>query len=148
METRGYPASYPMGTRGSSLEVKRPGLEADHSPPSSAEVKNVWSCTSTPPICLHGVVLGYSPGTTLPVPLTLPLPFEVNYRVHKSTTIISLNFLNNKQNGNLGINYAYENFVGFQACIACIVSCCSQRSLERCSPHIFQMHLVCCSVSL
>jgi hypothetical protein len=39
------------------LEVKRPGREADHSPPSSAEVKNAWSYTSTPTICLHGVVL-------------------------------------------------------------------------------------------
>jgi hypothetical protein len=28
-----------MGTRGSSLGVKRPGREADHSPPPSAEVK-------------------------------------------------------------------------------------------------------------
>jgi hypothetical protein len=27
--------------------VKRPGREADHSPPSSAEVKNAWSYTST-----------------------------------------------------------------------------------------------------
>jgi hypothetical protein len=40
-----------------SLEVKRPGREADHSPPSSAKVKNAWSYTSTPPIRLHGVVL-------------------------------------------------------------------------------------------
>jgi hypothetical protein len=31
-----------------SLGVKRPGREADHSPPSSAEAKNVWSYTSTP----------------------------------------------------------------------------------------------------
>jgi hypothetical protein len=31
-----------------SLEVRRPGREADHSPPSSAEVKNAWSYTSTP----------------------------------------------------------------------------------------------------
>jgi hypothetical protein len=31
-----------------SLRVKRPGLEVDHSPPSSAEVKNEWSYTSTP----------------------------------------------------------------------------------------------------
>jgi len=30
------------------LGVKRPGREADHSPPSSAEVKNAWSYTSTP----------------------------------------------------------------------------------------------------
>jgi hypothetical protein len=40
-----------------SLGVKRPGREADHSPPSSAEVKNAWSYTSTPPIRLHGVAL-------------------------------------------------------------------------------------------
>jgi hypothetical protein len=40
-----------------SRGVKRPGREADHSPPSSAEVKNAWSYTSTPPICLYGVVL-------------------------------------------------------------------------------------------
>jgi hypothetical protein len=29
--------------------VKRPGREADHSPPPSAEVKNAWRCISTPP---------------------------------------------------------------------------------------------------
>jgi hypothetical protein len=29
--------------------VKRPGRDADNSPPSSAEVKNTWSYTSTPP---------------------------------------------------------------------------------------------------
>jgi len=28
--------------------VKRPGREADHSTPSSAEVKNAWRYTSTP----------------------------------------------------------------------------------------------------
>jgi hypothetical protein len=32
-----------------SLGVKRPGREADHSPPSSAEVKNALRYTSTPP---------------------------------------------------------------------------------------------------
>jgi hypothetical protein len=46
-----------------SLGVKRPGSEADHSPPSSAEVKNVWSYTSTPPGCFHGVVLSYNKRT-------------------------------------------------------------------------------------
>jgi hypothetical protein len=40
-----------------SLGAKRPGREADHTPPSSAEVKNAWSYTSTPPIRLHGLVL-------------------------------------------------------------------------------------------
>jgi hypothetical protein len=31
-----------------SLGVKRPEREADHLPPSSAEVKNAWSYASTP----------------------------------------------------------------------------------------------------
>jgi hypothetical protein len=48
-----------------SLGVKSPGREADHSPVSSAEVKNAWSYIFTPPIRLHGVVLIYSTGKTL-----------------------------------------------------------------------------------
>jgi hypothetical protein len=40
-----------------SLRVKWPGCEADHSASPSAEVKNVWSYTFIPPLCLHGVVL-------------------------------------------------------------------------------------------
>jgi hypothetical protein len=39
------------------LGVKQLGCEADHSPPSSAEVNNMWSYTSTPPVCLNGMVL-------------------------------------------------------------------------------------------
>jgi hypothetical protein len=39
------------------LGVERLGREADHSPPSGAEVKNAWSFTFTSPIRLHGVVL-------------------------------------------------------------------------------------------
>jgi hypothetical protein len=34
-----HPPSYPMVQGALSLRVKRPGCEADHSPPSSAEVK-------------------------------------------------------------------------------------------------------------
>jgi len=53
-----------------SLWVKWVGHEVDHSPASSAEVKNMWSYTSTHPfifitqwlvtygVCLHDVVLG------------------------------------------------------------------------------------------
>jgi hypothetical protein len=41
-----------------SLGVKRPGREADHSSPSSAEVKNAWTYTPTLTIRLHGVVFG------------------------------------------------------------------------------------------
>jgi hypothetical protein len=35
-----------------SLWVKRPGHEADHSPPSRAEIKNAWSYTSPPQYAL------------------------------------------------------------------------------------------------
>jgi hypothetical protein len=38
-----------------STEVKRPGREADHSPPFSAEVKNAWSYLHSP-VRLHDVV--------------------------------------------------------------------------------------------
>jgi hypothetical protein len=41
----------------SSLGAKRPGREADHSPPSVAEVKNAWIYASHPSTRLHGVVL-------------------------------------------------------------------------------------------
>jgi hypothetical protein len=39
-----HPASYPKVPG-----VNWPGREADHSPPTSAEVKNTWSYTFTPP---------------------------------------------------------------------------------------------------
>jgi hypothetical protein len=60
-----------------SLEVKRSGRKADHSLPSSAEVKNAWSYTFTPPIHLHGMALGQKKrtGTTLPLLFTLFVPF-------------------------------------------------------------------------
>jgi hypothetical protein len=38
-----------MGTRGFFLRIKREGREADHSPLSSAEVKNTWSYISSLP---------------------------------------------------------------------------------------------------
>jgi hypothetical protein len=41
--SRAHPASYPMGTRGSFPGGKAAGREADHSPPSSAQVKDAWS---------------------------------------------------------------------------------------------------------
>jgi hypothetical protein len=49
------------------LGVKRPWREADHSPPSSAEVKNERRNTFTSPMRLHDVVLSYSTGTILPL---------------------------------------------------------------------------------
>jgi hypothetical protein len=53
-----YPSSYRMVTGALSLGVKRLGREADHSPTSNAEVKNVWNYSSTLPVRLHGVLLG------------------------------------------------------------------------------------------
>jgi hypothetical protein len=44
-----HPTSYTMGTGSSFQRVKRPGREAEHSPPTSAEVKKMWIYTSTPP---------------------------------------------------------------------------------------------------
>jgi hypothetical protein len=37
------------GTGGSFPEVKRPGRETDHPLPTSAEVKDIWIYTSSPP---------------------------------------------------------------------------------------------------
>jgi hypothetical protein len=45
-----HPASYLMGTGGSFTGDKAAGREDDNSPLPSAEVKNAWSYTSTPPI--------------------------------------------------------------------------------------------------
>jgi hypothetical protein len=52
-----HPTSYSVGTRGSFPEVKRPKREADHSPPSSTEVKECVELYLHSPIRLHGVVL-------------------------------------------------------------------------------------------
>jgi hypothetical protein len=44
-----------MGTGGKgAFGVKPPGREADHSPPSSVQVKNAWNYNSIPPIRLQG----------------------------------------------------------------------------------------------
>jgi hypothetical protein len=41
--------------------VKRPGREADHSPPTNVEVKKMWIYTSTPPYAfMTGTTLSYS----------------------------------------------------------------------------------------
>jgi hypothetical protein len=47
-----HPNSCPMGSGGPSPGLKRPGREVDHSPPASAEVKEMWIYTSTPPYAL------------------------------------------------------------------------------------------------
>jgi hypothetical protein len=55
-----HPAFCTMGTWSFS-GVKRPGRGADHPPPSSAEVKNEWSYTSTPPLGPWRPVIGPLP---------------------------------------------------------------------------------------
>jgi hypothetical protein len=48
------------GYRGSFQRIKRPWREADHSPQSTAEVKNQWNYMSAPAVCLHGLHRGNS----------------------------------------------------------------------------------------
>jgi hypothetical protein len=64
----GPPSLLLSGYRGSFPWVKRPGREIYYSPPSSAEVKNERSYTSTPPIYLHDNYV-------------LPFTFDVQYCV-------------------------------------------------------------------
>jgi len=45
-------SSYTMGTGLLSRGVKPPDHDVYHSPPSSDEITNEWSCTSTPLACL------------------------------------------------------------------------------------------------
>jgi hypothetical protein len=51
------PIQWIPGVLSPGIKQLVPGHEADHSPPSSAKVKNVWCYTSTPPVCFHGIVL-------------------------------------------------------------------------------------------
>ena len=53
-----HPASLFNRYQGLFPGVRRPERDADHSPPSNAEVKNEWGYSSTPPICFHGVDRG------------------------------------------------------------------------------------------
>lgn len=45
-----HQASYSVGTLGCFPGIKRREREVNHSPPSIAEVKNKWGCTSASPI--------------------------------------------------------------------------------------------------
>jgi len=50
-----HPLSYPTGTWILLRGVKRPGRDVNHALPLRVDVKNEWSHTFAPPICLHGV---------------------------------------------------------------------------------------------
>jgi len=56
------------GYRGSFPGAKWPGLEVNHSSPSSGEVEDGWSCTSAPHICVHCVERDKFTFLHLPVP--------------------------------------------------------------------------------
>jgi hypothetical protein len=49
----GPTTSYSVGTWGSLPWTERPGRELDYSLPCRAQVKNEWSCTSAPDICIY-----------------------------------------------------------------------------------------------
>jgi hypothetical protein len=49
-----HPASYSMGTGALSMGVKRQKREADYSPQTIAEVKNIWINTSSLPYVFMG----------------------------------------------------------------------------------------------
>jgi hypothetical protein len=50
-----HPVSYLTVKEGYFRGLKRPERESEHSPPSSATVKNAWRYTSTP--CKNNVIL-------------------------------------------------------------------------------------------
>jgi hypothetical protein len=63
-----HTASYPMCTGVIFSGIKRPGSDANHSSPSSAEVKNSCSYTSIPPYtCMARCFLKHSRQLTLPL---------------------------------------------------------------------------------
>jgi hypothetical protein len=57
---------------------RKPRSEADYSPPSSLEVKNEWSCISTPFLRLHDVHQDIFTFYLLPIPQTLFPKFTFN----------------------------------------------------------------------
>jgi hypothetical protein len=50
-----HPASYTVCTGVLSQETKDLSCGFHHAPPSNAELRNEWSYTPTPAICLYGV---------------------------------------------------------------------------------------------
>jgi hypothetical protein len=83
-----HPASYPMGTRALSLGVKRPGREADRSPPYSAEAKNSWSYTSTPQYVLLALCSVKAQGQVYLYFLCLPSPDYYWAQMHFKKAVI------------------------------------------------------------
>ena len=53
-KSEAHPTTHSTGIGFLPLGIKQPGREANYSPPSSAKVRNEWSYTSAPPVCLPG----------------------------------------------------------------------------------------------
>jgi hypothetical protein len=51
-DVSGPPSQLSIGNEVVSSRAKRPGREADHSPPDSAEFMNLWRYTATPHNCM------------------------------------------------------------------------------------------------
>jgi hypothetical protein len=73
-------------------EVKRPGCETDHAPPSSAKVRNVWSYNSTPLCMMLNTLTTSNLGADLP-----PTPAILHSTLAICTTILQSNDMNSKQ---------------------------------------------------
>ena len=69
------PPSLIFNARVSYPGIKRPGREADHLPPSSAEIKSRCNLTSTPPMYMAWTE------TTVPVPCTTQIDMATRSRV-------------------------------------------------------------------
>jgi hypothetical protein len=77
-----------VGAEALSLALKRPGREADHSPPSSAEVKIAWSYTATPKSAFMAL---FSVEAQRQLPLPLPKrKREVGRPRHRKTDNIKM----------------------------------------------------------
>jgi hypothetical protein len=74
-----------------SLGVKQPGHKADHSPPSSAQVKNVWSYTSTPQYVLMAWSFVKHRDFTLPyLTFAFAFAFAFSWKVMTVVTFFTL----------------------------------------------------------
>jgi hypothetical protein len=80
----GSPNLLSKGYRGSFPGIKRSGLEADHSPPTSAEIKKKWIYTSAPPYAFMAwCLICWAQGQLY---LFLPLVRVFKYKCNLSTS--------------------------------------------------------------
>jgi len=100
-----------MGTGVPSQGVRWPWHEIGHSPPATARVKNMCSCTSTNPVCPHGMDRAIS--THWAKPYLTEIQFEENMQScsymklltqHKETFQVYLQVLGMSSSVNLHIS--------------------------------------------